>query len=171
MAMDKRIRKRQQGLGLTELMIAIAVAAIVILTVGVMLVDGQRGWNLMYERVWGDVETGGYIARKTFDSVIRKASRESFLLGDSGEWIEIYYYSDDDAAVVDRYARFYCSDGDFNLEYGSLNPIETLSVQTVCGNVSDCVFKRAGRSAQMILTLDDDSRTSTTTVSAVLHNE
>ncbi|MBN2456980.1 MAG: prepilin-type N-terminal cleavage/methylation domain-containing protein [Sedimentisphaerales bacterium] len=169
--MDRRKHIRQKGLTLTELMIAIVVGMIVIIAVAVMLVDGQRGWNSMYERVWGDVETGGHIARKTFDSVIRKASRESFLLGDSGDWIEIYYYSTDDAAVVDRYASFYCSDGDLNLEYGNLNPRETLSVQTVCGNVSDCVFKRAGRSAQMILTLDDDSRTSTTTVSAVLHNE
>ena len=148
-------------------------AVIVILGIGIILADSQRGWHRMYNRVYSDVVVDSYVARKRFDVVIRKASSENFLLDDAGSWIEVYYYADGNSVVVDRYARFYESDDDdqLNVEYGKLNPRETLTTQTVCENVSDCIFKRAGRSAQMILTLDNGSQTATVTSSAVMHNQ
>lgn len=162
----------QRGFTIIELVIAVMVACIVMLSIAVVVVDSQRGWHKMYERIYSDVVTDGYIARKTFDRVIRKASSEKFLLDDAGNWIEIYYYADGNSTALDRYARFYNDgNGQLNVEYGGLEPRETLSIHTVCGNVSSCVFKGAGRSAQMILTLDNGSQTATVISSSVMHNQ
>jgi len=163
----------RHGFTLIELVVAMVAAVIVIIGIGAILADSQRSWHRMYNRVYSDVVVDSYVARKRFDVVIRKASSENFLLDDAGSWIEVYYYADGNSAVVDRYARFYESDDDdqLNVEYGKLNPRETLTTQTVCENVSDCIFKRAGRSAQMILTLDNGSQTATVTSSAVMHNQ
>ena len=168
--MRKKIPTRY-GLTLIELIVTTAISAAVIAAVAFVLVDSQKSWQKVYERVYSDVVTDAYVAKKTFSTVIRKASKDGLLLDESGNWIEVNYYADDDSAVVDRYARFYESDGDLNLEYGILEPKETLSVHTVCGNVSGCVFKAAGRSAQMMLTLDDGSQAITTVSSAFMHNQ
>jgi hypothetical protein len=124
----------------------------------------------MYNRIYSDVVTDGHIARRTFDRVIRKASGRSFLLDTAGNWVEVYYYTDADSIVVDRYARFYEADGQLNIEYGKLDPREALNVQTVCENVSDCVFMAQGTSVQMILRLDNGSEAATVVSSAVAHN-
>jgi hypothetical protein len=92
------------------------------------------------------------------------------LLDDAGSWVEVYYYAHDDSAVVDRYARFYVDNRNLNVEYGGLNPKETLSVETVCGNVSRWTFEQVGQSVQMILVLDDGTRRNTVISSAVRHN-
>jgi prepilin-type N-terminal cleavage/methylation domain-containing protein len=167
------IKKRltaSRGFTLTELIIAMAIMLIVVLAIGTVLVDGQRGWSSQYDRIYSDVVTDGYVARRKFDAVMRRASRDKFLLDDAGSWVEVYYYASDDSAVVDRYARFYTDSRNLNVEYGQLNPKETLSVETVCGNVSGCVFEQVGRSTQMILTLDDGTQTNTIAWSAVTHN-
>ncbi len=167
------IKKRlaaSRGLTLMELIIAMAIMLIVVLAIGIALVDGQRGWSIQYDRIYSDVITDGYVARRKFDAVMRTASREKFLLGDAGSWVEVYYYTNDDSAVVDRYARFYVDNGNLNVEYGQLDPKETLSVETVCGDVSSCTFEQLGRSIQMILTLDNGTQTNTVISSAVTHN-
>ena len=159
-----------KGFTLIELVIAIAVMVIVILSVAIILVDGQRSWNAMYNRIYSDVVTDGHIARRTFDRVIRKASRDKIALDDAGLWVEVRYYQDANSTIVDRYARFYEADGQLNIEYGKLDPRETLNVQTVCENVSDCVFMARGTSVQMILRLDNGSEAATVVSSAVVHN-
>ena len=171
--MSKKRLTVQPGFTIVELMIAVMLSAIVMFGIGAMVVDSQRGWQRMYNRIYSDVATDSYVARKTFDSVIRKASGEMLLLDDAGSWLEVYYYADANSAVVDRYARFSYDEGDsqLSIEYGIVEPRQTLSIQTVCGYVSSCVFKRAGRSAQMILTLDDGSQTATVVSSSVMHNQ
>jgi len=159
-----------KGLTLIELMIATVIMVIVILGVAVILADSQRGWNAMYNRIYSDVVTDGHIARRTFDRVIRKASRDKIALDDAGLWVEVRYYQNANSTVVDRYARFYEAYGQLNIEYGKLNPRETLNVQTVCENVSDCVFMARGTSVQMILRLDNGSEAATVVSSAVAHN-
>ena len=168
--MTNRKLTTRQGFTLVELMVSIAIAAIVIFGIGVILVDSQRGWHTMYNRVYSDVVTDGYVARKMFDSVIRRASSESLLTGGDGSWLEAHYYADPNSTAVDSYAYLYVSEGDLNVEYGKLNPRATITVGTACRNVSGCTFKTAGNSAQMILTLDDGSQTATVTSSAVAHN-
>ena len=167
------IKKRltaSPGFTLIELIIAMAIMLIVVLAIGIALVDGQRGWSIQYDRIYSDVVTDGYVARRKFDAVMRSASRDKFLLDDAGGWVEVYYYADDTSTVVDRYARFYVANGNLNVEYGQLDPKVTLTTETVCGNVSNCTFAQLGRSIQMICTLDDGTRTNTVISSAVTHN-
>jgi len=167
--MKKRLSS-SQGFTLMELLTGIAIMIFVILAIGMALVDGQRGWKYMYNRIYSDVVTDGYVARRKFDAVLRKASGETFSLAGDGSWVEVNYYANDASTVVDRYARFYESNGDLNFEYGKLNPKQTISVETVCSNVSGCIFKQSGRSAQMILTLDDGTKTNTVITSATANN-
>jgi len=167
------IKKRlaaSRGFALIELIIATAIMIIVVLAIGIALVDGQRGWSIQYDRIYSDVVTDGYVARRKFDAVMRRASRDKFLLDDAGSWVEVYYYADDTSTVVDRYARFYVADGNLNVEYGQLDPKATITIETVCGNVSGCTFAQAGRSIQMILKLDNGTQTNTVISSAVTHN-
>lgn len=169
----RMIRKRpgiRNGFTLVELMITSVIMVIVGLAIGVVIVDGQIGWNTMYERINSDVVTDGYVVRKKFDTVMRNASRNRFVLADDGSWIEVYYYADASSTVVDRYARFYVADSDLKLEYGQLEPSEVIGSETLCENVSECTFKQAGTSVQMTLTLDDGIRTNTIVTSAVAHN-
>ncbi len=166
----KRLRA-SQGFTLVEVVITAAIMSIIALAIGVVIVDSQTSWNTMYDRVNSDVVTDGYVARKKFDAVMRQASREKYVLGDSGGSVEVYYYADGSSTVVDRYARFYTSDGDLNLEYGQLDPRVTLDVETICANVSSCTFRQAGRSVQMILALDNGEQTNTVVSSAMAQNQ
>ncbi len=168
---------KANGFTIIELIVTAVAASIVVLSVGLLLVDSQRGWSTIYDRINSDVD--GYIARKTFDLVIRKASRNSTLLAVDGSWIEVYYYEDSNSARVDQYARFsYETTGDagqLDVEYGDWRPgtevpRDNTTVQTICSDVSNCVFVTAGKSVQMILTLDDGSHSVTVTSSAVLHS-
>jgi len=169
--MIRKRSKNMRGFTLVELMITSVIFLIVGLAVGVVIVDGQRGWNTMYDRLNSDVVTDSYVARRKFDAVMRNASRSHSLVASDGSWIEVYYYSSPSSTVVDRYARFYTADGDLNFEYGQLEPRATLGVETVCENVVSCTFKQVGTSAQMTLKLDNGTRTSTVISSAVTHNQ
>jgi hypothetical protein len=164
----------RRGFSLVELMVTIMTAIIVVLAVGVVLVDSQRGWNIMYRHMYSDVATDSYVAGKEFDAVMRRAVGDSIILDDAGHWVEVRYYSHGGSSTVDCYVRFYKSGSSLNVEYGRLydggDVKEELSVHTLCRNVSDCVFKRLGKSVQMILTLDDGTRTNTVILSAALNN-
>ena len=161
----------RKGFTLIELIIATVASLFIIAGVSVILSDSQKSWNRAYNRAFADAVVDAYIARKTFDSVIRKSSSTKFLVDASGTWLETNYYSDDDTYSPDLYARFYESDGDLNLEYGQVSPRTTTSVHTVCSNVSSCSFKQTGRSAEMMLALDDGSNSMTIVSSAYLHND
>lgn len=169
--MIRRIPKAPRGFTLIELMITTVIMVIVGLAIGVVIVDGQTGWNTMYDRLNSDVVTDGYAARKKFDAVMRRASRGQSLVAADSSWIEVYSYASPFSTTVDRYSRFYVSDGDLNLEYGRVEPRATLSVETVCRNVLACTFQQVGTSIQMTLTLDDDTQTNTIVSSAVTHNK
>ena len=169
MSKNKRIANRK-GFSLLELMMATTLACIVVVGVGVVLVDSQRGWNAMYTRTYSDVVTDAHVARRTFDRVVRNASSQGALLDDYGNWVEVYYYSDPNSAIVDRYTRFISSNSQLTIEYGVVEPRQTSNTEILCENVSSCVFKLAGNSVQMVLTLDDGSQNATIVASAVTHN-
>lgn len=161
---------RQHGFTIIELIIALTASLIVLLGVAVVLVNSQESWHKSYNRAFSDIVTDSYVAGKKFKATIRQASQNGCVVDNKGNDIEVYYYSDEDSAAVNRYARFYELEGDLNFEFGKLDPRETLEVRTVCGNVSGCFFTTAGRSAQMVLTLDDGSREITTVSCAFMHN-
>ena len=167
------IQKRptaSRGFTMVELMITIVIMLIVGSAIGAVIVDSQRGWNLIYDHINSDVVTDGYVARKKFDSTVRKASGESISLGDDGSWVEVYYCASDSSTAPDRYARFYKTDSDLKVMYGKLAPKVTLDTDTICGNVSGCKFKQAGRSVQMVLKLNDGTQENTIVTSAMTHN-
>jgi hypothetical protein len=170
MTPHKKTAVNRKGLTIIELMLATGISTIIILSVGILLVDSNRGWNTMYSRTYSDVVNDAQAARRRFDSVVRSASNQGILLDEFGAWVEVYYYSDPNSSVVDSYARFYGSNNQLLIEYGALNPRQTLSTETICENVSSCVFKTSGSSAQMVLSLDDGSQSTTVVASAVLHN-
>lgn len=159
------------GFTLLELMITMTIMVIVGLAIGVVIVDGQTSWNVMYDRANSDVITQGYVARKKLDAVIRGASTQRFVIASDGSWIEAYTYASDASEEVDRYWRFYVSNGELLAEYGTVNPTETLSVETVCENVSACTFRESGKSIEVVLTLNDGDQTNTIVSSIYAHNQ
>ena len=168
--MSKKTITNRKGFTIIELMVATGLASTIIIGVGVLVVDSQRGWNTMYNRAYSDVVTDAHVVRRMFDSVIRNASSQGILLDDEGGWVEVYYFSDPNSSVVDRYARFYGSNDQLLIEYGALNPRQTLNTEIICEDVTSCAFMSAGNSAQMIITLDNGSQNKTVVASAVMHN-
>jgi len=168
--MSKKMTNRK-GFTLIELMVATGIASTIVVGIGAVLVDSQRGWNTLYERAYCDVVTDAHVARRMFDSVVRNASSQTISLDEeAGSWVEVYTYSDPCSPVVDLYAKFKAKNGELTIEYGDLADGATLSIEPICRNVSSCIFKSSGESVQMILTLDDGSKSITVATSAVMHN-
>jgi Tfp pilus assembly protein PilV len=171
--MANRPRKRlRTGLTISELLVATVIVVIVVLALGTVIADSVRGWHKTYDRVYANVRTDSFVARKAFDQVIRKATSQMHLVDSGGMWLEVYYYSTNSAPVVDRYARLYTASGALLVEHGiwTAGAKSALRTDIVCENVASCVFKADGRSAQMVLTLDDDSQNIVVVTSAVMHN-
>ena len=144
------------GLTLVELVIAMLVSTLVASAVGIVMVDGYNSWARTYVRAYSDVVSGGLAAKRAFEKTVRNASCSKVFVGDNGEWIEFRGYSSASCAKPDCYSRFYTADETLQLETGTIEPRLALSWRTVCGQVSGCTFTTSGRSAQMILTLEDD---------------
>jgi len=168
--MLKRKPRRHCGFTLTEVMVVIVITLIFILSLGTVLVDAHRGWGIMYRRVNGEVVTGGYIARRTFDSMVRKGCKENVSLGPLSKWCEIQYYSNEITTVADCYTLFYVLEGNLKVEQGIVDPRAELSTRTVCGNVTNCTFSEIGDSVRMVLELDDGTNSRAVVSSAVMHN-
>ena len=159
---------------LIELMVTTVVVVIVVLAIGSAIADGIRGWQRTYDRVYADVVTDGYVARKTFDRVIRKASPVGVTLGEGGVSLRVYGYKEPASIALDQYEELYVADGSLLVKVGLLDEgtgewSEGLP-DVICSNVTSCVFKVDGRSAQMILTLNDGTKENTVVSSAVMHN-
>lgn len=171
--------KNKHGFTLIELTQALVMSAIVILGIGVLLYDTQRGWNTMYERVYGDVTTEAYAARKAFDAICRKSSVIRYELGENNEFLEVYYYQNDSTATMpDRYARFYTAGTQLLVEHGDLeegtyNPDPSLEsiIIILADNVTNAKFFVSGTCVQMIALLDDGNNSTVVTTSAVRHNQ
>ena len=133
------------GFTITELAITTIIMIIPILVIGIILADSHRGWNTMYNRIYSDVATDSYVSVKTFDALVRRASKDGVILDDDGDWVEVHYYQDSYSVVVDRYALFFVDGSDLIIEYGQLNPKTALNTQTVCENVSGARIKGRGR--------------------------
>ena len=70
---------------LVEMMIAMIISIIVILSIAMGMADGFRGWRLMQERVNGELVQDAYAARAAFDAAVRKSSMmRSYRSGDYG---------------------------------------------------------------------------------------
>ncbi len=165
-----RKNKNEKGFTIIELLVGASIAVISVIGFAIALSESQKGFNESYNRVYSDVVTGSHIAQRTFDSIVRKSTTQWLLVDNNGEWVEVYYYSDPNAIMIDSYARFYQSDTNLCVEYGNRSPREVLSVSTICSNVTSCEFQNTGKAVQMILMLDKGDQHITATTSAMLHN-
>ena len=171
--MDKRKHKTNSGFTLIEMIIAAAMASIVILAVGIVLVNSQRAYQVTYDKVNADVMTDAFAARRLFDSIIRKSSTEGITLNEDRSSVEVHYYDTDSSSYLDRYARFYTSGLDLNVEHGIINTNgteQTTTVNTVCTNVTSCKFMNQGSSVSMVLKLNDEQKENVMVTCAYLNN-
>ena len=171
--MFKKRTRRQKGFTLTELMVGAAFVGIAMVGVGIALIDSQRGWNVMYNRIYSGVATDAETARRTFDSVVRKSSKSNILADETGTWVEVRYYQDLTSTYLDQYARFYTSGNELRVEYGTIDADQNtyeLLTQTLCSNVSSCAFVLVEGSVQMVVKLDNGSETAVVVSSAVAQN-
>ena len=166
--------KKTKGFTLVELMVTVLAAVIVIAGAGIILVDSQRGWNKMYNRVHGDVTTDAYVARRGFDTVVRKSTISRSLVDADGQFVEVYYYQDFNSVSPDRFSNFYRNGLLLLVDYGEYDwdskTTTPLSTVTLARNVKAVNFSIQGVSVQMLLTLDDEKESVTLVSSAVRHN-
>ena len=172
--MRQQTVKNRRGFSLTELGAVMALAPVVMLSMGLVLADTQRGWNQMYNRLNKGVAIDAHVARKAFDATVRKSSmnREHF---DADE-VEVYHHNDSvSSTYLDRYAKFYKDGTELLVEHGQLdsngNPSGTPQTITLADNVEAVNFSKNGASLQMVLRLDDGSKSLTLMTSAMRQSE
>jgi prepilin-type N-terminal cleavage/methylation domain-containing protein len=165
------------GFTLTELLIALMIAAILTCSVGILLADSERQFGRLFGRVNGDPTTDGRAAIQAFSRIGRKATLRGCLLDVDGQTLEVYYHSDSSINFPDRYARFYASGGDLILEQGNLQSCswepDTSSAVSLplARNIGEVRFKAEGATLQMFLTFDDPGSEAPVICSAVRQNE
>ncbi|MEN8126842.1 MAG: hypothetical protein ABFR90_03455 [Planctomycetota bacterium] len=169
--------RRYSGFTITELILAIAVSSILVLTIGVVMVDTQRGWMDSYAKVHGGAVTDASVAKTAFDKVVRKASR-SICHFDALDDITVYYYDNWlTSTELDRYARFYRfadAPSEMFIQHGRLEDgvkTDILAEVLLASSVADLEFKPVNGGIEMKLALDDDRETTTVVSTAILHTE
>ncbi|MHC4524292.1 MAG: PulJ/GspJ family protein [Planctomycetota bacterium] len=172
----KRI-KGYLGFTITELVLAIAVSSILVLTVGIVMVDTQRGWMDSYAKVHGGAAADAMMTKTAFDKVIRKASRSIYHFNGLDD-ITVYYYDNWLTSTdLDRYARFYRSanePSEMYIQHGQLEAgikKDILAEVLLASNVVDLEFKPISGGIEMKLALDDGREATTVVSTAILHNE
>jgi hypothetical protein len=172
----KRMR-RYLGFTITEMVLAIAVSSVLILTMGVVMVDSQRGWMDSYAKVHGGATADAMMTKTAFDKVIRKASRSLYHL-DALDDITVYYYDNWLTSTdTDRYARFYRSadtPSEMYIQHGVFEAGTKKSVLAdvlLASHVTDLEFKPISGGIEMKLALDDGREETTVISTAILHNE
>ena len=171
--MKEKRRVKSNGFTLVELLTTIVVSLIILLGVGIVLANSHRAYQITYDKVNADVSTDSFIARKLFDSVVRKSSASTITTGINGEYVHLQYYDNDYSTYPDRYIRFYVSGNNLMAEYGNVyqGGSQTITdTKTVCSNVSSCVFKNNGASVHMKLTLYDGVESNVIVTTAYAHN-
>ena len=78
--MRKRNLITRDGFTLIEMIVATAMTVIVILGVAIVLVNSQRAYQVTYDKVYSDVMTDAFVARRLFDSIVRKSSTDGIAL-------------------------------------------------------------------------------------------
>ncbi|MHC4835055.1 MAG: hypothetical protein ACYTCN_03740 [Planctomycetota bacterium] len=172
----KRI-KYYFGFTIIELIMAIAASSIIVLTIGVVMLDTQRGWMDSYAKIHGGAAADAMMTKTAFDKVIRKASRSGYHF-DEDDDITVYYYDNWLASTeLDRYARFYRSEdtpSELYIQHGKFDGDEkegVLAEVLLASNVVDLEFKPVSGGIEMQLALDDGRETTTVVSTALLHNE
>ena len=165
------------GFTITELILAIAISSLLVLCIGVVMVDCQRGWLDSYAKVHGGVAADSKMAKTAFDKIVRKASRSIYHLNGTDD-LTVYYYDNWlSSPDLDRYARFYRSKDDpsqMYIQHGKLDGGEKGDILVevlLASHVSDLEFLPVSGGIQMKLALSDGREETTLVTTALLHNE
>lgn len=80
---------KRHGFTLVELAVGAALAAILVLTVGILMVSGQKAWLRTYESVNGAHRQDAHSVRTTFGGMGRRANRLNYALYkvESGDYV------------------------------------------------------------------------------------
>lgn len=147
--MNKRYKFRV-GLSLVELVITIVISSIIALSVGVLLIGGQRSWQQTYEDANSKMRQDSYAIMSAFGSVGRKSNRLGYTLYSQtgsafheaepehgggteivyGDAVEFRYWSSsvptsdllDVTNTGTDYAFFYVDSGKLKVDYGTNPP-------------------------------------------------
>ena len=162
---------RRTGLTLIELMVATALAAICMVSVGFVFSDSQKAWNKTYTKANNAIMLDSHCAGKAFEATVRKASCERYLLDPENRWVEVYYFASGTSTTLDRYARLKVEGGTFYIEHGIPDPRQTLYTTPICQNVTKFSFTGSGRCIRMQMTLSDNDSDVSFISSSVPQNE
>ena len=175
--MIMRYIRKTNGFTLTELILAIAISSILILTIGVVMLDTQRGWLDTYAKIHGGAAGDAMMAKTAFDRIVRKSSRSIYDMGGMDD-ITVYYYNNWlTSSSLDRYARFYRSIDKPSEMYVQHGTVDSSGIKTMTGEVllastvTDLEFKPVDGGMAMKLALDDSRESTTVVTAAILHNE
>lgn len=183
----KQTHTSRRGVTLVELMLTVLIATIVMLTLGIMLVDMQRGWNRLYNRTYESVAADAYVSRRVFDRYVRKATIRRYAIGGiynnamAGSSLEVYYYGGAASPDPDTFARFYVDGGGIlRVETGLYDWYEepwpnpgsgsAVTDEILAEKVENVQFLFAGSVIKMVLYLDSGQEDIVITSSAVRHN-
>ncbi len=174
---NNKRRANRGGFTLSELTVAVMISLIVVLSAGMILAGNQKGWSAMFDRVYSDVVTDGYVAKRGFDAIVRKSSIFARLpvLGSTNEFVEVYYYDNVNSAEPDRWARFYTSGGELLVDHGNIDPstgntLTAWASMPLARNVTSVSFSVIGTNVRMLLNLDNSRELLEVRCSAVRHS-
>lgn len=167
-------RKRYHAFTITELVLAIAVSSILVLAIGAVMLDTQRGWLDSYSKVHGGAAGDASMAKAAFDKIVRKASQSIYLFNAQDDIVVYYYDNWLTSPDLDRFARFYRAADDptqMYVQHGNIAGGTVSAEVLLASNVTDLEFKPVSGGIEMKLALDDGREATTIVTTALLHNE
>lgn len=79
---SRKSRKFDSGITLVELVVTMLIASMLVLVVGVLVVNGQRGWNKIYNSAHKQIKQDSQAVMIRFGSMGRKANRLGYTIYD-----------------------------------------------------------------------------------------
>lgn len=176
--MKKNRREFAKGMTLVEVLIGVVVSLIVLLSVGLLLISGQKGWRWGYNYAYGNVQVNALETMIAFGKTGRMSNKSDYVLYNydsakftgpvlpsdlsnpievvAGNAVELRYWNSAlNAAFMDTevtgnaYALFYVEDGKLKVERGSY-PTSTGAGGKKYGGVNASGTKVAPASTQIL---------------------
>jgi prepilin-type N-terminal cleavage/methylation domain-containing protein len=155
----------RNGFTLVELIVAMVLVFVMTLGAGILLADGQKKWNRLYNRVNDPAGTDGFVVQRAFENICRKSSGQYCYISSHGSWLQLYYWDEGSTEdIPENYARIYQDGSKVYAEYGKLfprtwyvNPFVRPEKSLLTKEVDDLEFEQIDKGIQMFLTYEDDS--------------
>lgn len=146
------------GFTIIEMVMAVMLTSVMMAGIGLVIVDQQKAWGSLRDRVFNRMAEDGYVAGVTFETICRKSSQKSLTLGTGGVSCKFSYYNDLAAENPDRTANFYIQSGKFYVEHRTTSGI-LISKLAIADKAQSVQFAQSGNAVNMKLILNDGTRT------------